>query len=115
MAEEDEDGAYDRLFRVFFYKADHECFTLEEGSLRITHCDIPGLSLDNPVLVRYGYLARKKEMHDLRNLDLDDVQEKIKSFKRGQFLCVEILSNPSTLFFDLPDMNVSQLILDLDN
>ena len=105
--EEEEDNSFDRLFRVFFYKADQECFILEEGSLTITHCDIPELPLKNPILVRYGYLRKTSEMHDLRSLDLEVVKEKIQSFARGRFLCLEILSNPTTLFFDLPDMNVS--------
>ena len=107
MAEEEEDNSIDRLIRVFFYKGDQECFTLEKGSLKITQCDIPGLALDNPILVRYGYLGRKSDMYDLRFLDMDDVQAKMKSFERGKFLCMEILSNPSSLYFDLPDMNVS--------
>ena len=109
-AEEEEDHQFDRLFRIFFYKGDHECFTLEENGLKIINCDIPGLQLDNPILVRYGNFAIQREMHDLRTLDHEDVQLKIKSFSRGKFCCLEILSNPTTLYFDLPDMNVSTLL-----
>ena len=103
---EEDNNSFDRLFRIFIYKSDHECFTLEENGLRITNCDIRGLELDNPCLVRYGNLSITSEMHDLRTLDRENVRLKIESFSRGKFLCMEILSNPTTLYFDLPNMNV---------
>ena len=106
--EDNEDNIIDLLKRIFFYKSQNECFTLaNDGSLKITHCEIQQLNMVNPVLVRYGNFARKSEMKDLRNMDIQDVITHMQSFKLGQFCCFEILSNPSTLFFDLPNMKVS--------
>ena len=109
------DNSYDSLKRVFFYKRENECFKLaDDGTLRITYCEIPQLNLVNPFLVPYGDFARKSEMKDLRKMDIQDVISHMKSFELGKFLCMEILSNTTTLFFDLPDMNVSSLCLFTD-
>ena len=94
----------DRLVRIFYFKSEEEPFDIKDGTLEVSTSCIPRINLEGARLVRYG--GEGFPLEDLRKLNFNQVKAQLQKFHLGSFCCMDFLVSPTSLYFDLPDMNV---------